>query len=439
MHEEMRRLIEDALLQWKRQATRNPLLLDGARQVGKTYLLERIFGSHEFRRVHRIDFRRDPSLEALFSGSLDPRAILSNLELRLDTSLDLSRDLIFIDEVGDCQRALDSLKYFAEDLPQAFVCASSSNIGLLDSFPVRQVQQLSLSPLCFEEFLMATSTERLLDAYRERRRDSEVHRQLGSQLRDYCFVGGMPEAVATWMQRGPGTKERADRVKQIQREVVLEYERDFVRYAGSIPAQHIGAVFSDVPRQLAGIQDGSVRRFKFGGVIAKKKRYQELRGPVDWLEAARLVRKNHPILGRPEPLSVARARQNIFKLFSFDIGVLGNMVGLSYADHREQTSERKGFIAENFVQNELSVHVGYPTYGWEQAHAEIEFLHRCRNGEVIPVEVKSGSRTRARSLRSFIDRYSPSRAVKLVGSPDAKPNGVIQSWPLYDAMFLRDL
>ena len=435
----LRRLLEDELLKWKRQSARKPILLDGARQVGKTYLIDRLFGQREFGRVYRLDFRQDPGLAGLFAGSLDPRAVISNLELRFNASLDTARDLIFFDEVGDCQRALDSLKYFAEDLPHAFLCASSSNIGLLGSFPVGQVRQLELFPLCFEEFLMAAGLDRLLEAFRERRRGVEIHRQLWSQLLDYYFVGGMPEAVASWFRGGQGTKERADHVAQIQSNLVLGYERDFGKYAGPIPAQHISAVFADVPRQLAASQDGSVRRFKFSGVIDRKKRYRELRGPVDWLEAARLVRKSYPILGKPEPPLVARARRNIFKLLPFDVGVLGNMLGLSYADHREQASERKGFIAENFVQNELCAHVGHPTCGWEQAHAEIEFLHRCRNGEVIPVEVKSGSRTRARSLRSFMDRYSPSRAVKLVGSLGGEPSGVIQPWPLYDAMFLRDL
>lgn len=435
----LRRLLEDELLKWKRRSARKPLLLDGARQVGKTYLLDRVFGQREFRRVYRLDFRQDPSLAGLFSGSLDPHAIVSNLELRFNASVDLDRDLLFLDEVGDCQRAVDSLKYFAEGLPQAFVCASGSNIGLLESFPVGQVWQLRLAPLCFEEFLMAAGLGRLLDAFRERRRGSEVHRQLWSLLLDYYFVGGMPEAVASWFQDGQRVKERTERVQRIQENLILGYERDFGKYAGPIPAQHISAVFSNVPRQLAASQDGSVRRFKFSGVIAKKKRYRDLCGPVDWLEAAGLARKSYPILGKPEPPLAARARQNIFKLFPFDVGLLGRMLDLSYADQREQASMHKGYIAENFVQNELCVHVGYPTYGWEQAHAEIEFVHRCRNGAVIPVEVKSGSRTRARSLQSFIDRYRPNQAVKLVGSQGGEPNGVLQTWPLYEAMFLRDL
>ena len=135
-----------------------------------------------------------------------------------------------------------------------------------------------------------------------------------------------------------------------------------------------------------------------------------MRGPIDWLEAAKLVRKCHPVKGRPSvPLGV-QARENIFKLYLFDVGLLGHMLGLTYADQHAQDFAFKGYIAENFVQTELTGRVAYPTFAWEHAQAEVEFLHRARDGSVVPVEVKSGSRTRARSLRSYIARYEPRRA-----------------------------
>lgn len=438
----MRRLIEDKLLEWKHQPTRKPLLLGGARRGGKTYLLERILGSREFRRLHQLDFRRDPSLATLFAESLDPRAIVAKIEARLNASLDIANDLIFFDEVGECPRALDSLKHFSEDLPQAFVCAAGFNIGQLDSVPVGQVRQLQLFPLCFEEFLMAASAGGLLEAFRERRRDAETHRQLSSHLRDYYFVGGMPEAVASWFQDGQGTEHRMDRVTQIHRALVAGYERDFETHAGSVPPQHIGAVFSSVPRQLAASPDGTVRGFINRGVIGGYKRRGRLRAPVDWLVAAGLASQSFPIFGRPAPLSLARARQNVFKLFSFDMGVLGHMLEMSHADHGDVTSGRKCFLDQNFVQNELSVQAGHPTFRWEQSNRKIEFLHRRRNGRVIPIEVKTGPRIsggRARSLEAFIDRYGPSQAVKLVAGAGGETNGIVQTWPLYDAMFLRDL
>ena len=435
----LQRLLVEDLLEWKRQPVRKPLLLDGARQVGKTCVIDRIFGPQEFRRVHRLDFRQEPGLAGLFADSLNPLTILSNIELRLDASIDVERDLIFFDEVGECQPAVDSLKYFAEALPQAFVCASGSNIGLLDSFPVGKVRQLEMFPLRFEEFLMAAGRPRLLQAFRERRRGQAVHQALWPLLLDYYFVGGMPEAVAHWFETDGSVRERAAGVGRIHRELVSGYRRDFGKYAGKLHAQHIDAVFSNVPRQLAASRDGSVQRYRFRGVIERKHRYRDLRGPVDWLEAAKLVLKCHPIDTRPRAPLWAQARQNIFKLYLFDVGLLGYMLGLTCADQRAQNASFKGYVAENFVQGELSAWVGHPTFGWAQAQAEVEFLHRCRDGEIVPVEVKSGARTRARSLRSYVERYQPRRAIKLIGGPGGAREGGVETWPLYYAQYLRDL
>ena len=435
----LQRLLVEDLLEWKRQPVRKPLLLDGARQVGKTCVIDRIFGPQEFRRVHRLDFRQEPGLAGLFADSLNPLTILSNIELRLDASIDVERDLIFFDEVGECQPAVDSLKYFAEALPQAFVCASGSNIGLLDSFPVGKVRQLEMFPLRFEEFLMAAGRPRLLQAFRERRRGQAVHQALWPFLLDYYFVGGMPEAVAHWFETDGSVRERAAGVGRIHRELVSGYRRDFGKYAGKLHAQHIDAVFSNVPRQLAASRDGSVQRYRFRGVIERKHRYRDLRGPVDWLEAAKLVLKCHPIDTRPGAPLRAQARDNIFKLYLFDVGLLGYMLGLTCADQRAQSASFKGYVAENFVQGELSAQVGHPTFGWAQAQAEVEFLHRCRDGEIVPVEVKSGARTRARSLRSYVERYQPRRAIKLIGGPGGAREGGVETWPLYYAQHLRDL
>lgn len=427
------------LLEWKQKPRRKPLLLDGARQVGKTVLLERIFGANEFRRVHTLDFRKEPDLLELFEDGLDPRNVIANVELWLNSPIDLEHDLIFFDEIGECQPAIDSLKYFAEALPHGFLCASGSNIGLLDSFPVGRVDQIELSPLCFEEFVMAAEEPRLLEALRERRGGRLIHRKLWSLLLDYYFVGGMPEAVQTWFDRRQGVHERAREVERTHQDLVMGFERDFGKYAGRLHAQHIGAVFANVPRQLANSQDSSVRRFRFAGVIDRKRRYQDLRGPIDWLEAAKLVRKCYPINGKPHVPLIAQTRPNMFRLYLFDVGLLGHMLGLTYSDQRTQKVDYKGFIAENFVQTEMNARGLYPTFGWEQGHAELEFIHRDHAGEIVPVEVKSGSRTRARSLQSYLERYKPQRALKLYGGQQIQQSAQVEMWPLYHAQFLADL
>ena len=435
----LQRLAVQGLVEWKQRAARKPLLIDGARQVGKSWLVGRLFGPQAFRRVHWLDFRAEPRLARLFAESLDPATIVGNIELELNERVDLAQDLLFFDEVGECQRAVDSLKHFAERLPSAFVCASGSNIGLLRSFPVGKVEQVELFPLCFEEFVMAAQREPVLEAFRARRRTASAHAALWSLLLDYYFVGGMPEAVAAWFEPEPSAWARAEKVAAVHGNLVNGYRRDFGKYAGRQHAQHIERVFDSVPVQLARNRDDSVARYKFKGVLPRQQRYRELAGPIDWLQAARLVWKCFPLEGRPHAPLAAQAKANRFRLYFFDVGLLGHMLGMTRADHGGEGVSYKGYIAENFVQTELCARVGHPTYGWFAGRAEVEFLHRCRNGEVVPVEVKSGSRTRARSLRSYIDRYAPSRAIKLTGGAGGGFGGPIETWPLYDAQFLGNL
>ena len=435
----LQRLRTKELLKWKNNHRRKPLLLDGARQVGKTILIAKIFGENNFRKVHRLDFRLDSSLSRLFTESLNPKTILSKIELHLNASIDLQHDLIFFDEIGECQSAVDSLKYFAEDLSHAHVCASGSNIGLLNSFPVGSVHHLELFPLCYEEFLMANDNPKLLESFRERSYSQFVFDHLWSTLLDYYFVGGMPEAVMRWHDGQGRLHDKVKDIRQIHNELIVGYRQDFGKYAGRINALHIDTVFSAVPRQLASNQDNSVQRFKFKGVIERKHRYRDLNGPIDWLEKAKLVRKCYPIASKPNAPLQALVQDNIFKLYLFDVGLLGQMLKIPYDVQKSQNFQFKGFIAENFVQTELAVHSDYPTFSWHKARAEIELVHQCKDGEFIPVEVKSGSRTRAKSLASYLERYHPSRALILAGKPAGKKTDVLQHWPLYEAQFLSQL
>ena len=435
----MDRLLYNELLSWKRQPRRKPVLIDGARQTGKTHLIEQIFGARQFRRVHKLDFNLEPGLASVFADGLAPRTIVDNIEVRFNEPVDLARDLIFFDEVGDCQPALDSLKYFAEQAPEAFVCATGSNFGLLTSFPVGKVHRLELFPLCFEEFVMASGQTRLLQMFRTRARSSTAHERLWSLFLDYTFVGGMPEAVASWFNSGQGMAERIRQVETIHRDLVTGFERDFGKYAGPVHAQHIDAVFHNIPRQLEATLDGSVKRFRFQGVVARKRGYQDLRGPIDWLEKCRLAWKCYPIVSEPIPPLLHLTKESRFRVFLFDIGILRYLLRLPYALQREPKYGYKGFIAENFVQTELCARVGHPTYGWAEGTAEIEFLHQARNGEIVPVEAKSRRRSRARSLSSYITRYAPERAITLTADPRGGRDGVVTNWPLYEAQFLGDL
>lgn len=436
----MERLATEQLLNWKKQKQRKPLLLDGARQVGKTWLVERLFGKRHFPSVHMVDFLAEPGIASIFDDGLEPEQIMANLEISRGKKISLETDLILFDEVGECQQAIDSLKYFAERMPHAYLCATGSNIGLLGSFPVGKVEFLELFPMCFEEFVMASGNRLLHEAFRERRRGNTVHAELWSLLLDYYFVGGMPEAVHAWFNSDGSPLERSELVKKIHRDLIAGYERDFGKYGGKLNAGHIEAVFRNIPGQLARVMDDSVKRFVFKGVIENKSRYQELRGPINWLVQAKLASKCFPVDCQPVVPLDALTKDNIFKLFLFDVGLLGHMLDMEYSDQRAQAASYKGFIAENFVQNELCSRVRNPTWSWAEGRSEIEFLHRRRDGEIIPVEVKSGSRTKARSLRAYVERYAPGHTVKLTGTAGKWPDeGRDLVWPLYYAQHLGEL
>jgi hypothetical protein len=327
----MKRLLLEKLISWKDQSERKPVLLDGARQTGKSYLLEQLFGKH-FKQVVRLDFLEQPSLANIFEGSLNPDDILNNIELEFNVSIDKDNTLVIFDEIGECQAAINSLKFFCEQCPKLYICASGSNIGLLGSFPVGKVDLLVLYPISFEEFFWASAQIPLIKAFDQIKMSKVVHDKLFSLLLDYYFVGGMPEAVKAWFSTPShvGILERTKKVSQIHTSLIAGYERDFGKYSDKVSAQHIQAVFHNIPIQLSRNIDDSVKRFKFKGVIEKKTRYQALFGPINWLEKCRLLSKCQPIDCQPLSPLPALAKENIFKLFLFDVGLLGNMLGLSY-------------------------------------------------------------------------------------------------------------
>ena len=254
----MERLLINQLSSWKQQPERKPLLLDGARQVGKTWLLEESFGKSSFGRVLKLDFLANPGLNQLFEGSLNPADILLNIELELGVDINADTDLLFFDEIGECPNALNSLKFFAEQRPDLYLCASGSNIGLLDSFPVGKVESLELFPMSFEEFVMASGNTKILQAFRGGLQVPAAHNKLWNLLLDYYFVGGMPEAVSAWFDasttgeaRTPGINERCSRINNIHRSLLSGYLRDFGKYGGKTNSQHIERVFQNVPLQLS--------------------------------------------------------------------------------------------------------------------------------------------------------------------------------------------
>jgi predicted AAA+ superfamily ATPase len=430
----MKRLLLSDLLEWKSKQSRKPVLLDGARQTGKTHLLSEIF-AEEFDNVVRLDFLADPHLSVIFDKSLNPDDILEAIELTLNVEIDVSNTLIIFDEIGENQDAVNSLKFFAEQKPEMFLCASSSNIGLLTSFPVGKVHQLELYPLTFEEFLIASNEKSLLKAFQNMNLGKPAHLRLFDLLKQYYFVGGLPEAVRTWFDlKGDSINQRISAVERIHGELISGYERDFGKYSGKVPATHIAQVFRNVPKQLSNNIDDSVNRYRFKDVIENKNRYLQLSGPISWLEKCKLVSKCHPIESQPQSPLLPLAKDNVFKLFLFDVGLLGRMLNISYQEQMMQDFAFKGYIAENFVQNEIIAANGSPTYSWETKTCEVEFVLKDKTtGNIYPLEVKSGKRTKAKSLKSYCDKFTPEKTIKLIGSQGSLDDRTKIVLPLYYA------
>jgi predicted AAA+ superfamily ATPase len=412
----MQRNLLNALIAWKNQAVRKPLLIDGARQTGKTYLLQTLFGS-TFANILRIDFLENPAYKEAFDGSLSPSELIMNIELLTNQAFNPETDLLILDEIGECERAVTSLKYFAEKAPSYFVAASGSNIGLLNTFPVGKVEQYNLRPLTFQEFIDASNEQALIKAFEAQASTPAAHTKLMDKLTDYFFTGGMPEAVSAWYQfKDSSILERVEKVTKIHADLVEGYRRDFGKYAGKVDATLIESVFNSIPAQLSLVNDESVKRFKFKHVHERKSRYSDFETSIHWLNCCRLALPNYPIEGMPKSPLAAYKKENKVKLFMFDVGLLNHMLGSSYKEIKQQNYEYKGYVAENFVQQEFTAIGVDPSYSWNDARAEIEFILTTDEGDIVPVEVKSGKRTRAKSLASYVEKCAPSQTFKLTGT-----------------------
>ena len=433
----MKRLLLDKLLAWKVKPTRKPLVIDGARQTGKTYLLQTLLGA-EFENILRLDFLENPELSEAFENSLSPEAIIINIELLTNQAFNPKTDLLILDEIGECPRAVTSLKYFAEKTPDYYVAASGSNIGLLSSFPVDKVEQHYLRPLTFREFLWASGESILINTFEDQINSAAAHSKLFDKLTDYYFTGGMPEAVLTWFSLAQGNiLDRVEAVSNVQANLIEGYKRDFGKYSGKLDAQLIESLFTNIPSQLSSVFDDSVKRFKFKGVYERKSRYADFESAISWLHRCRLSLQNYPVEGTPKSPLAAYQKNNRVKLFLFDVGLLNQMLGTGYKEIKQQGYEYKGYIAENFIQQEFAAVGIEPSYSWGDARAEIEFIISNDSGQIVPIEVKSGNRTRAKSLQSYIVKCSPHKTIKLTGTQGStaleKTNIVM---PLYYAEYI---
>ena len=430
----MKRNAYNTLLSWKSKTDRMPLVLIGARQVGKTYLLTE-FGKGDYPDFHVFNFQESSVLHKIFEQDLDVRRIIDELSIIQRKDIDIEHDLVFFDELQECPQAVTSLKYFYEKMPELHIVSAGSLLGLqlnASSFPVGKVDIYHLFPMSFDEFLMATEDSIAIKLFCEMNRSEAAHQLLWKYVCEYFYVGGMPKAVQNWF-RDLGIHEKTGIVRKIQNDIIKGFHQDFAKHSGKINALHISTLLNNIPAQLSSVQDGSSKRFRFKDVVPNKRTYAHLSGSISWLNAASLIHKVHLIESRPQIPLKSFVKENKFKIFLMDVGLLGAMLELSYNDFiHQQYGMTKGFFAENFVACELKA-MGMPgLYSWTQSKSEIEFIYVTKNSEIIPIEVKSGKRTKSKSLKSYMDRYSPLTTIKLVGKVGGNhPHNMVL--PLYYA------
>jgi predicted AAA+ superfamily ATPase len=406
----MKRSFIHLLSAWKNRQDRKPLIIRGARQTGKTFILNE-FGRDYFPQYHYFNFEKDGSLAQIFEYDLNPQRIINELNFRLNHAINLDQDLVIFDEIQACPRALSSLKYFNEDLPNLALCSAGSLLGIHlneASFPVGKVDMLSMHPISFIEFLEANGDERYVKLIQQKPESAipeSIHSYLWNQLKIYFVIGGLPEVVQIYLNKKDHPYEALLAARDKQEQLIIAYHADMAKHSGKVNAMHLDRLWNSIPLQLAQSQDGSVHKFKFKDVVPGISRYDRLVTAIDWLEAAGLIIKIPICKSAQLPFS-AYAKENTFKLLCFDVGILGAISGLSpQIILNYDYGSYKGYFAENFVSQELLI-TRKKLYSWEEGESEIEFLLE-HDGVIVPVEVKSGFSTKAKSLQSFKEKYHP--------------------------------
>ncbi|MFZ2756459.1 MAG: ATP-binding protein [Atopobiaceae bacterium] len=431
----MKRKIAADLQSWKESSRRKPLILLGARQVGKTYSVL-AFGKDSFDNVIHADFAESPDLSRLFAGDLNPKRLTSLLTERFQTRIDPERTLVFFDEVQRCPQAVTSLKYFCEQAPEYHVVAAGSLLGTTIQkreglFPVGKVDMFEMHPLDFEEYLWALDRKGLADMIREHYDSAEafpLHDLSLDLYRRYLLVGGMPEPLDAWVQ----DQDMAE-VRRAQSLIATGYLADIAQYTEGLDAAKVAGVWRSIPQQLA----KENAKFQYA-VIRTGARRSEYAPCIEWLIDAGLVSPCRHITDAVRPLENFVEDAN-FKLYLLDTGILASLYQATMPDlmpQADKASRFRGAIAENYVMQQL-VAAGVKAYYWGTASkSEVEFVYADQNGRVVPIEVKSGRNTSARSVRSFSEKYD----IPYVLKPSTKNFGLaggIKSIPLYAAFCIR--
>lgn len=425
----MKRKIIDDLIKWKESKIRKPLIIHGARQVGKTYIIKQ-FGKENYENLIYVNFETNKEFSSQISDSIDVKYILNKLELFFGEKIIPGKTLIFFDEIQANERALTSLKYFYEDAPEYHVIAAGSLLGIAInrknySFPVGKVQMINMYPISFQEFLVAMGRENLIGEIRRHfanneRMDKDIHELCLKLYRTYLVVGGMPEVVQTYLTEG-----KTIAAIDVQTMILESYERDMTKYADNSLSNKIISAFDSIPVQLA--KDNQKFQYK---VISKGGSSSIFGEAILWLKNSGIVNQVNKVT--PElPLEMHKDLTS-FKLYMSDVGLFVNKAKypLYQIDLNTQpTMISMGPLTEHYVANELKVN-GYELYYWESnGKAELDFLIQ-KNTDIVPIEVKTSVHTKSRSLDIYMKNYNPNYAIRISEKNFGLENN-IKSVPLY--------
>jgi len=408
----MERKTLSKLLKWKEKKHRKPLLMTGVRQCGKTYII-REFGKKEFESMAYFNFDGNAGLKSIFDFDFDVERIVDELaNIVYGDKIISGKTLVVFDEIQDCPRAIQSLKYFCENMPDLHIIAAGSLLGVAlrkegMSFPVGKIDRMEMYPMSFEEFVIADGGKKYIDGIKKMKFESEIPEiytvPFEKYLKNYYIIGGMPEAVQTWVD----THDYKE-VEEVQDRILKDYADDFGKHTTPDTATKIRLIWDAIPSQIARENN----KFIFSHV-KKGARSKDLEDALEWLVHAGIAYKLN-LVSNPELPLAGMADHTYFKVYMADVGLLRRKSNVNYRTILEGDTSFihfKGALTENYIMTQLKC-LGVESYFWRtKADAEIDFISD-HEGILLPIEVKSADNTKAKSLHMFCNRYQPKMAVK---------------------------
>ena len=431
----MKRFITEELINWKNSKDRKPLILKGARQVGKTYILKE-FGKNNYENVAYFNFDHDEGLAQLFLNSKSPKRIIEQLSLVCGQKINPETTLIIFDEVQESPDALNSLKYFCEEASDYHIVAAGSLLGIRlskTSFPVGKVTFLNLYPMTFSEFLIADNSENLVNVMKQTKEIKEIPKifesQLIEKLKVYYIVGGMPEVVNSWVN-----DKDIEKVNKIQQNILDSYEQDFSKHVDISEANKISLIWNGVPSQLA----RENKKFVYQ-VVKEGARAREYENALNWLNNSNLITKCYMVNKCAFPLK-AYNDLSAYKIYMLDVGLLRKMANLNSSvilEGNKLLEEFKGAFTENYVANALTYLFNNSPNYYTFDRNEIDFVIQVKN-KIIPIEVKSNKSTNHNSLTKYNNNNDNEIAFRFSLNNLTK-DGKIINVPLYFIEYINNL